>query len=85
MRSRRRGSTGAIRAKSGSRKTRSSRTPNKIIAGLCEPYIDALLKSHVVLDRDEARALYAVLKDTSLPNDGYDVTLRAIRKLGAAE
>lgn len=47
-------------------------------------YVDAMLKAYVVLSREEARALYNMTKDASLPNDNYTVTLSAIRKLGSA-
>lgn len=44
----------------------------------------AYVEAYVVLSREEARALYNMTKDASLPNDDYAVTLSAIRKLGSA-
>ena len=71
------------------RRTRSSRRSPKRSeyrpTPEIEAYVEAMVKSIVVLDRDEARALYAMTKDAALPLEGYAVTVRAIRKLGAAE
>ena len=77
----RHGTTSATRRKSPrSSATAKTKTPRVDVA-----YIDAILKAYVLLDRDEARALYAMTKDAALPLEGYAVTVRAIRKLGAAE